>query len=436
MRRTLFFLLAKKRLLVVALVCIALGVLARGQGAPKDLKDYIEAAIKAYQGKDYPALIENMKAALILRPTHQSYMYYLAKGYALSGNKTDALKWLAEGVNMGLVFRAAEDKDFDSLKDSDEFKALLAKIEKNKAHTGSSEPAFTIPEKGLITEGLAYDSVEKAFYVGSVYKRKIVKIDSSGATRDFATNQNELWSAMGMKVDAKRRLLWVATAAHPQMSNYKEEDKGKSAILKYDLTAGKLVKRYEISGKPKPHFFGDLTIDSNGDVFATDSNEPEIYVIRHGKDELELFMQSDEFVNCQGIAFSDDGKHLFMSDYSKGIFVIDTDTKKMINLGFLPQTTMLGIDGIYFYKGSLICVQNGVIPNRVVRVYLNAQFNKIDKFEIVEANHPAFIEPTLGVIVGDSFYYNADSQWGAIDDRGNLAPMDKLKEHIVLKVQL
>jgi hypothetical protein len=45
-------------------------------------------------------------------------------------------------------------------------------------------------------------------------------------------------------------------------------------------------------------------------------------------------------------------------------------------------------------------------------------------------------EPTLGVLVKDKFYLIANSQWGAIDEKGQLAPPEKLKEHVVLKINL
>src|SRR5207247_10117755 len=104
----------KRQPIMIAVICLMLIVqnisTAQDKVPPKEADGYVKLAIEAYQAKDYPALIENLKAALALRPTHQSYMYYLAKGYALSGNKAEALRWLNQGVDMGLVFRAAEEK--------------------------------------------------------------------------------------------------------------------------------------------------------------------------------------------------------------------------------------------------------------------------------------------------------------------------------------
>src|SRR3954468_24846939 len=105
----------------------------------------------------------------------------------------------------------------------------------------SSELAFTIHEKDLIPEGIAYDPTRKEFYVGSLLKRKIVRIDSSGRASNFTSEgQDGLFMVLGMKVDPKRRTLWVCSAAG---KGAKEFD-GHAGIFKYDLRTGKLIRKY------------------------------------------------------------------------------------------------------------------------------------------------------------------------------------------------
>jgi hypothetical protein len=98
--------------------------------------------------------------------------------------------------------------------------------------------------------------------------------------------------------------------------------------------------------------------------------------------------------------------------------------------------TSLGIDGLYYYKGSLIGIQNGVNPQRVIKLSLSKDLCHFDRFETIEANNPVFDEPTLGVLVKNDFYFIANSQWGAVDESGKLAPAEKLKDPTVLKVKL
>jgi hypothetical protein len=403
---------------------------------PRDGRYYEALARKAFEAKDYPTFLENMKIAATLRPNHPRLMYNLAAAYALTGHSSEALQWLGKMTEMGLVFSAEKESAFDSVKASAEFKSILKSIEHNRSPVIHGAPAFTLHEKGFIPEGIAYDPVTGTFFLGSVYQRKIVSINRKGEARDFATELDGLWSVMGMRVDARRRLLWVATAAHPQMSNYRAEDNGTSGIFKFDLKTGKLIKKYLLPNKPKQHWLGDLVLNSRGDLLTSDSLSPAVYVIRPGRDELELFLESEAFVNLQGLAFTPDEKHLFVADYAKGIFLVDLETKKAVTLSPAPNITLLGIDGLYSYKGSLIGVQNGINPHRLVRIYPARDMKTIERLETIEANDPFFDEPTLGVLVKDSFYLIANSQWGMIDSKGQLAPADKLKEPVILKIKL
>ena len=423
-------------LVIAALISTMVRVCAAGDDSPRTSRYYRQQAAAAYKAKDYALAIDNLKKALELIPDHPTLFYNIAAISALQGKKSDAIAGLSKVAAMGLALHPEKDADFDSIKDSEEFKAVLRKFESNKAPIINSATAFTIHEKGLITEGLAYDPVSETFFVSSIHKRRILAVNKSGEVKTLADEQAGLWSVLGMKVDVKRRLLWATTTAFPQMVNFNKDDENTSAVLKFDLKTGKLIKRYLLPNKPKGHALGDLTIDSNGNVFTTDSLTPAVYVIHPEKDEIELFLESDGFVSPQGLAFSGDERHLFMADYSIGLFDIDVKTKRVVHLPPLEGATLLGIDGLYFYDGSLIGVQNGVAPWRVVRIFLGDNFKRVERLQVIEANNPVFDEPTLGVLVKDSLYFIANSQWGLVDEKGQLGPADKLANPIVLRVKL
>lgn len=423
----------------VAVLLIAIFLLAQAAAnddPPRTARYYRQQAAAAYKAKDYPAAIENFKKAAELVPDHPTVIYNLACTYALAGRQSEALASLSKIAEMGLVLPAEKDADLASIKDSPEFKLILARFEASKAPVIRSSAGFTIHEKGLITEGLAYDPAEDSFFVSSVHKRKILAVGKSGDVKTFASEQDGLFSVLGMVVDAKRRHLWVTSTAFPQMINFKKEEDGTSAVFKFDLRTKKLLKKYVLSNSGKKHALGDLTIQSNGDVFTTDSLSPAVYVIHPEKDEIELFLEDPGFGSPQGLAFSSDEQHLFMADYSTGLFDIDVKTRKIGHLAPLSGATLLGIDGLYYHKGSLIGVQNGVSPQRIVRVSLSKDLKRVEQLEVIEANNPVFLEPTLGVLVKDVFYFIANSQWPLIDENGNLAAEDKLQDPVVLKIKL
>ena len=151
---------------------------------------------------------------------------------------------------------------------------------------------------------------------------------------------------------------------------------------------------------------------------------------------MNRFSPEPPFVNPQGIILTPDEKKLLMADYLKGLFLIDLQTKQVQEIAAPGNTTLLGIDGIYRAGPDVIAVQNGIRPNRVVRMKLSDDYSKVEKLEVLEANNPVFDEPTLGVVVGDRFYFIANSQWGAIDAKGQLAPAEKLRDPIILRLIL
>jgi hypothetical protein len=183
-------------------ICLLLFAITAGipvsaqEEQPKDGRYYEGVAVKAYRNKDYDSFLKNMILAEQLRHGHPRLMYNLAAANALTGHPAEALKWLDGVAKMGLIYPAAEDTDFASLKESAEFKDIVKRFELNKAPLINSEPAFTLHEKGFIPESVAYDSKTKTFYLASVYKRKIVAIDQSGGAKDFATESAGLWSVM------------------------------------------------------------------------------------------------------------------------------------------------------------------------------------------------------------------------------------------------
>jgi len=277
-----------------------------------------------------------------------------------------------------------------------------------------SQVAFTIGEEDLIPEGIAHDSRTGTFYVGSTYKRKIVSIDRKGVVRDFTGEaQEELLGVLGMKVDTKRRLLWAISSNAGGGMPGKGLDKdclGCSAVFKYDLGTGRLIKKYVLKNKPNAHFLNDLTINARGDAFITDTHTGDIYLISRGKDELELFLSLGQRVFPNGIDLSDDEKSLFVA-VTGGIRVIDLPDKRSRTLR-MPEEVRAAevIDGLYFFKGSLVAVQPFESQKKVVRYYLDRDANAVIKSEVIEPEHPQLKQPTTGVIVGKDFYYIANSQ--------------------------
>jgi WD40 repeat protein len=392
-------------------------------------------ALEAYRAKNFSGFLESMIEAGKLRPNHPRLLYNLADVYALNGRSDEAFKTLLRLANMGLYFQPEKDDDFRSLVNSEVYLSLLQKFRVNKEPVNKSVKAFSLPDKELITEGIAYDPRTGRFFIGSVRQRKIVVREKDGTVKDLSLPSDGLYSVLGMKVDAKRGILWAASSAFPQMKSFETADDGKSGIFKYDLKTGKLLNKFLLSNDDGNHALGDLTLDQNGNVFASDSMSPTIYRVDAKTDKLEVFLKSDSFASLQGLTFSPDEKYLFAADYSLGFFRIEIKSKNILQLLPAENVAVLGADGIYFHKGNIIAVQNGINPQRVVEFLLDPGFTKITGCKILEANHADFNEPTLGVLNGDDLYFIANSQWELVNDKGELEK-EKLREPVILHLKL
>jgi hypothetical protein len=419
-----------------ALAClISLSGLA--QEPPHDGRYFERQAIAAYRAGNHAAYLENLQKANELRPNHPRILYNLSGAFALNAKPAEATAALNRVAAMGLDYPPEKDDDFASIKDSAEFKSIVAKFAENRKPVGAGQTAFTIPQTGLIAEGIAYDPADKSYYVGSVHQRKIIRIDSKGAARDLATVDDGLWGVFGMKVDAARRILWVCTSTIGQMSGYDaEKDKNQATLLAIDLRGKAPIKRYPLADRSQPHVFGDLAIASNGDVYVSDSGKPAIFILRQGGRQLEPFTTSDKFGNLQGLVFGPEGRQLFVADYSNGVFSVELSTKAVTLMAPPPNATLLGLDGIYYSGNSLIAIQNGVAPQRVLRLNLDRGGKSFSSWQVIEANQPQHDDITLGVVIDSALFYIANGQWNAFDDDGKQNPKAKLSNVVVIRLPL
>ena len=92
------------------------------------------------------------------------------------------------------------------------------------------------------------------------------------------------------------------------------------------------------------------------------------------------------------------------------------------------DTTLAGIDGLYWYKGGLLGVQYGTGSYRVARWALSADGLRVASTEILEYRSPLVSFPTTGAIVGQNFYFIANTGVGNLNhdtivDPGKLEPI-------------
>ena len=403
------------------------------QQSPTDnLTEYLRLSVKTYQAKDYPEYHRLMSRIVDLEPRNYKHRYNLACACALIDDVQGAVKLLNflldEDYDLALL--AETDSDFDPIRGADSFQEIVKRVKDKTLPLNNSQIAFSIPERDLIPEGIAYDPMDGSFYLGSTHKCKIIKIDRKKRISDFTKQrQDGLVSVLGMQVDSRRRFLWAVTSYGFYKENLPKDLLGTTGVFKYNLQTKKLIEKYMLP-QGENHMLNDLTVDSNGVVYVTDWRKPAIYMISAEKDSIEKIIDLPRRPN--GIDVSNDGTKLFVAGQDIGVLDLATKTFKEMKH---PAYMYLSGDGLYYHQNSLIAVQNGGL-RKISRFFLDEDHDEIVRSHALEAYHPLFNLPTTGVIVGNHFYYIANSQLREYDSEGNLSPLSELEEPKILRVEL
>ena len=296
----------------------------------------------------------------------------------------------------------------------------------------AQQVAFTLPDKFLVPECIAWSYKQKKFYVTSIHRHKIVTYDPvSGQTMDFIESGQEGYDGgIGLIIDEKRNRLWSACGS----SDGKTYTTG---IYAFDLSSGKLLHKY-LSKDTIPSLFNDLALDRNGNVYITNTYESRIYFFNTKLNAPRVYLEDIEYPN--GISIGPK-QSLFIASHTKGILKVNLRTKQVIPLdpGTL-STASTGIDGLKYYKNSLIGVRNAtqdIANNKLLRYYLTRKKDKISSVEIMDEKNPHFLLPTTGVIVNGTYYLIANSNLTLLDQQSNTFPdKNMLKETVILKYKL
>lgn len=285
-------------------------------------------------------------------------------------------------------------------------------------------------EKDLIPEGIAYDEKSKTIFLSSIHKNKILKITSEGFLDEFVpSGKDGLKQVLGMKVFNGQ--LWACnnTAEHDTLNR-------EANIHVYDIATKKLVKRITTKDGT-PHLFNDLYITQSGDAYVTDSDGAGVFQIKNGSDKAEPFIKGGTIPYPNGITATADEKKIIVSTAGgQGIVSIDLTTKEIKSIRH-ARYLLIGADGLYRYKNKLIAVQNVTFPEGIVEMTLGENNESITDIRHLAVGHPQFDTPTTGVIVGDEFYFIANSQLlQLMGNNGKIRNSEKLKETIILKIKL
>jgi hypothetical protein len=344
-------------------------------------------------------------------------LYFLSTSRQHLGETLEALRLLKECLALREGFDPSGSPSLRVLKGSKEFDDLIVSVHRDYPVVGQAQLAFVTEEKDLVPEGLAYDARQNVFYLSSLNRRKIVKITPEGRVSDFVpAGRDHLLPVLGIRPDPADGTVWA---------NSWSEDTARSELLHFDVS-GKLLGRYAPQGTAK-HGFNDLVVRKNGEVILTDSASNQVF--RFDPAALAFSPLSIHRVLSapNGIALADDDRQLFIAD-DLGVVRVDLDNGNSDDVNPGPRNTLAGIDGLYWHKGSLIAVQNGIGSPRIAAFHLSKDSSRVTQTSVLENRTSFTITPTTGAIHGNEFYFIANSQ---IDSLNGDKVMDVTKLGVV-----
>jgi hypothetical protein len=416
--------LMKTRLAVILLIFLvsAHSLAVDGQR----IRELDKQARELSRQKDWKGLLEifNQLAGEMGTPT-AILMLRAASVETHLGHTQEALRWMQRYAATGLTYDIANDDDLKPLLTEKDFAAIATQMKSRSAPVAKAEIVCSLPTVDLMPEDLTYDALSKTFIVSSIQHHSAYRVSlPKNGQKECELHELGLedgakrWPTFAVSADAGRHLLWISSAAMADFKDVPRADEGKSALLVIDQTTGRLVRRFDLGPDGKP-VLGDMTVAADGAVYVTDSVGGGVYRVTGDLQTAKLEKIADGLFSPQTPTLAKDGKRLFVADYSLGIAIVDLGTRKVDYLRHPENIAVTGLDGLYLFGDSLLGVQNGSEPERIMRYQLNPEQTEIIGQEVIEQG-PRIGDPTHVIVVDGIAYVSTNVGWGNIDDHGNL----------------
>ena len=166
-------------------------------------------------------------------------------------------------------------------------------------------------------------------------------------------------------------------------------------VVVIDVESGKLIKTIEVEGAG---MLNDITIDEDGIVYISDSNNKRIYSIKNN--QAEIWLENNDFQKPNGLLAHKE--KLYMVDMGSGIFYeINKKTKALREIA----TGLFGGDGIVAYDDDFILSNwsgeiNFVSAEGEIKKLLDTKSEKVNAADI------DYI-PSLNLLLVPTFFANS-----------------------------
>lgn len=381
------------------------------------------------QEGDLEAEVAALDRRIALRPHMGAYRLDKVVTLAREDRKSEAYTLLIDLQNTGYAYDLRGDERFANIATTQVWDYIVDNFDGNRVPYGEGRVVHTLPREDLLIESVGWDASRKQLLVGSAREGTVYRVEKDGKLKPLlsADADNGMWAVLDFVVDAERGFLWVASSSIPHFKGYKPGvDVGRAGIFKFDLKTGKFIRSFlSPEGPGNVFMLASLALGADGEVYALDVLNSALYQVRD--DQFRRLVHAPAFSAMRALTVSGDGKSLYLADYERGIVGIELATLKAFDVLVPTKLSLEGIEALFWHQGSLVTVQAGMNPPRVMRFGLSDDGRTITSVKPLEASHPAFATVGKAAMDGDSIYVIGNSQLANYDRFGLIRNKDKLE---------
>lgn len=373
-------------------------------------------ALAAAEANDPTTAAARLAEADLRLPNHPGLIMMRARLAAAAGQPDEAMTQLKRYAGAGLVLNLVAYRALLVLEGHPDFDAFDAALRANRAPIGADRMSEVARIEGsVIAESLIRDEANGRWLVSQVRGRTIVALADDGTVSDFLVRgaAPEIGGVLGMAIDAEAGLLWAATSPLPPAVHGLAADAARPTpgLLKIDLVTGALLDYIAAPPGAPERGLGDIVRAPDGTVHVADLATGELLVLQPGAEALEVLLAAGTLGSPQGMVVTPDATALIVADYSSGLWRVDRATGAARRLSAPADASLIGVDGLTTDGRAIYGFQNGVVPQRVLKLTPDADWTAIGAVEVLAANLTMIDEPTTGLVRNGELVFVSRSQW-------------------------
>lgn len=406
---------------VAGLALLGLASAAAAQSDVAAFRRLRAEGVAAANADDITTANDRLAQADALIPNHPGMMLMRARLAAQGPNPADGLAHLRRYADAGLVVDPSRDPALSQLAGTPGYDEAVARIAANRAPVGADRlTVVTTAPAGGLAESVARDEARGRWLVSQIANRTILAIHDDGYSEQFLADIPVTGGILGLAIDAERGWVWAASAPLPPATHGLDEVMlPRTALLRIELETGRINAWFDAPAGDG-HAFGDVALGPDGTAYVADATG-EIFRVRPVMEgALETVVPTGHIASPQGMVVTPDGKGLIVADYSSGLHRFDLATGAVARLAQPADASLIGVDGLASDGTAIYAMQNGVAPQRVLKLTLDAGWTRIDAVEVLAANLPEIDEPTTGLVHDGGLVFVSRSQWSDFEETGAL----------------